>query len=178
MASGAKLLIVAMVRAVAWLDERAFNEACRGRSRPVPNAAMPRGARPPDGRSILYSGRFMAAKYILVAKGFQRCKSARPRRRSGAARRRVPRLDSALRCSDGMVALDSIPPSEDSLSNHSTLTKLIPHPHKQKPRHRTPAQGHFVWPCPQTGARPLLSLPDQRPASNTSWTVRSPVLGA
>src|SRR6056297_2821369 len=37
----------------------------------------------------------MPAKHVHVFNGLQRCKSARPRGRSGAARRRVPRLDSA-----------------------------------------------------------------------------------
>ncbi len=58
-------------------------------------ADVPRGARPPGGRCNTCVAHFVPAKYIRVIISLIRCKSARPRGRSGAARRRVPRLCSA-----------------------------------------------------------------------------------
>jgi len=56
----------------------------------------PRGARPSGGHCTAVGCHFMLAKYIRVFSVLWRRKSARPVGRTGAARRRVPRLDSAL----------------------------------------------------------------------------------
>jgi len=53
---------------------------------------VPRGARPPGGRGHLVGWYFIFAKYFRVLNKLSRCKSARPRGRTGAAWRRVPRL--------------------------------------------------------------------------------------
>jgi len=48
----------------------------------------PRGARPPGGRCYAIGWHFISAKYFRVIKRLRRCKSTRPRGRTGTARRR------------------------------------------------------------------------------------------